>query len=48
MNNIGYLFAANIIFWIALSSYIYKLVRKNASLYKEIESLKENISSVSK
>ncbi len=48
MNNIGYLFAANIIFWIALFSNIYKLVRKNASLCKEIESLKENISSVSK
>jgi|TARA_Y100000031_G_C8011408_1_gene288264 CcmD family protein len=48
MNNINYLFAANIIVWIALFSYIYSLVRKNAKLFKEIEFLKKSFSNSSK
>lgn len=48
MNNIGYLFAANMIVWVALFSYIYSLVQKNGRLYREIESLKKSLSSADK
>lgn len=39
MNGLGYLFAANLIVWVALFFYIHSLVCKNAKLSKEIETL---------
>ena len=41
----GYLFAAYLIFWTFLAGYIYKLHKKQNTLFDEIERLKSRLES---
>jgi CcmD family protein len=41
MDNIGFLFAANLFVWAAIFFYVFTLIRRNDALKKDIELLKE-------
>ncbi len=43
MNNLNYLFAANLIIWIVFFAYQFSLSRRNSTLQKEIELIKTKI-----
>lgn len=43
MNNMGYLFAANLFVWGGILIYVFSLVRRNHSLKKDLELIKETL-----
>ncbi len=43
MKNLNYLFAANLIIWIAFFAYHFSLSRRNSSLQKEIDMIREKM-----
>lgn len=43
MNNMGYLFAANLFVWGGILGYVFSLVRRNHSLQKDLELIKESL-----
>lgn len=43
MSNIGYLFAANAFVWLGIFVYVFSLVKRNQSLEKDIQMLKETL-----
>jgi len=43
MDNLSYLFWADVIFWILLFAYVFKLVGKNKKLGKDLDALKNSI-----
>ncbi len=43
MSNISYLFAANVFVWLGIFGYVFSLVKRNQSLEKDIQMLKETL-----
>ena len=41
MNYLGYLFAANVFVWGAIISYLFRLMKKNNTLQRDLDLLKE-------
>lgn len=43
MDNLGYLFAANVFVWVGIFLYVFSLVRRSRSLQKDLGLLKESL-----
>jgi len=43
MNNLGYLFAANLFVWGGVFIYLFRLMKQNQSLQKDLDLLRETL-----
>ena len=43
MDNLGFLFAANVVVWGGIISYVYTIRKSNRALEKDLELLKETL-----
>ena len=44
MDNLGFLFAANVVVWGGITYYVYTIKQRNRALEKDLELLKETLS----